>query len=292
MKNNHKNNKNKFLLLILVVVTIALAGGGIYYVYEGSRPLSSKGQVEEIKPPAEEIEREPAPKPEPEEAPKQDMAYDTILAKYEEKYKQNNDLAGWISIPKTNIDYPVMQSEDNDFYLHRDYDKNYLFDGIPFLDFRNPFKGELYDNSIIYGHNMGSKGNMFSELMRYTNIDFYKKAPVIKFDTVYREHEWKVIAVAEANTDPRYGDVFQYYNFLKAKNQESLDWFLDEIYSRSYYRTDVDVELGDKLLTLQTCTNDKYETKLIVVARQVRPGEAPEVDVAKAVLNPARVLPR
>ena len=76
-------------------------------------------------------------------------------------------------IPKTNIDYPVMQSDDNDYYLHRDYDENYDFDGLPFLDFRNPFQEELYDNSIIYGHNMGRKGTMFTELMRYTNIDFY-----------------------------------------------------------------------------------------------------------------------
>ena len=133
---------------------------------------------------------------------------------------------------------------------------------------------------------------MFTELMRYTNIDFYKKAPIINFDTVYRKSQWKIIAVAEANTDPRYGEVFQYFNFLKAKDQESLDWYLEEIGKRSYYSTDVDVELGDKLLTLQTCTNDQYDTKLIVVARRVRPGEEAQVDVNKAALNPNRVLPR
>lgn len=285
--------RNKSTKKIIATLAAVIIGAGIlagsYYLYKADF-FDQKAQVEEL-PPVEEPKEPEIEKPqEPEivEEPK----YDTILPKYEQKYMENQDLIGWINVPNTKIDYPVMQSEDNDYYLHRDFDKNYLFDGIPYMDFRNKFQPDLYDNSLIYGHNMGRKGNMFSELMRYTNIDFYKKAPVINFDTIYRESQWKVIAVAEANTDPRYGQVFQYYNFLIAKKQETLDWYLNEIRQRSYYSTDVDVELGDKLLTLQTCTNDKYETKLIVVARRVRPGEDPNVDVSKAIVNDNRVLPR
>ena len=287
MKQNN-NHKNKSWLIILLTLLVLLGSGGVYYLYQAGYIGVEKEQMQEVEP-----EEEPPVIQEP-KAPEivEEPTYDTILPEYEEKYNENQDLVGWINIPKTNIDYPVMQSDDNDYYLHRDYDENYDFDGLPFLDFRNPFQEELYDNSIIYGHNMGRKGTMFTELMRYTNIDFYKKAPIINFDTIYRKSQWKIIAVAEANTDPRYGEVFQYFNFLKAKDQESLDWYLEEIGKRSYYSTDVDVELGDKLLTLQTCTNDQYDTKLIVVARRIRPGEEAQVDVNKVALNPHRVLPR
>ena len=279
-------SSKKILLLLVLILGLAALGGAAYYW----DPLDLFGKEivmeEEPPPPIEEEEEELPPVEEPE------PTYDTLLPKYEEAYNQNNDLVGWIHVPETNIDYPVMQSNDNDYYLHRDFDKKYLFDGIPFMDYRNTWKEDLHDNTLIYGHNMGRKGNMFTELMRYTNIEFYKKAPVLHFDTIYREAEWKVIAVAEANTERQYGPDFEYYNFVVAKDQSKLDWYLDEIYSRSYYHTDVDVVLGDKLLTLQTCTNDKYDTKLIVVARRVRPGESAQVDVSKAVLNPNRVLPR
>ena len=287
-KNSQGTSKNRLLMIVLIVVLSVGIGTTGYYL-NSIDYFGNKAPIEEALPPPIEEEEPPAPQaPEPEPEP----TYDTILPKYEETYNKNNDLVGWISVPETKIDYPVMQSTDNDYYLHRDFNKKYLFDGIPFMDFRNISQPDLHDNTLIYGHNMGNKNNMFTELMRYTNIDFYKKAPVINFDTIYRESEWKVIAVAEANTERQYGEVFEYYNYVVAKDQERLDWYLNEIYSRSYYHTDVDVALGDKLLTLQTCTNDKYDTKLIVVARRVRPGESPEVDVTKAVLNPNRVLPR
>lgn len=241
------------------------------------------GQTQEVpEPPAEEpIPEEPE---EPEER--------TMLPELESVYAQNEDLVGWLRVPQTNIDFPVVQSTDNEYYLHRDFNKKKLFDGTPFMDFRNKIEPQLHDNTLIYGHNMGRKGTVFTELMRYTNIEFYKKAPVIEFDTLYEKGQWKVVAVLEANTDPRFGAVFEYYNYVVAKDQANFDWFMDEITRRSYYHTDVDVQLGDNLLTLQTCTNDRYETKLIVVARRVRAGESAEVDLSKAVVNPNRVLPR
>lgn len=282
MKNKSKNKKTK-LLIGLLVLLLVISGGGYYLYQEGY--FGERGQVTQ----PEDI---PKPEPIPEPETLVEPTYDTILPKYEELYNKNNDFVGWINVPKTNIDYPIMQSTDNEFYLHRDFDKKYIFDGIPFMDFRNVLQPDMHDNTLIYGHNMGQKGNMFTELIRYRNIDFYKKAPVIQLDTIYREAQWKVVGVYDANTDPRFGPVFEYYNFVVAQTQEDLDWYLDQIEKRSFYHTDVDVELGDKLVTIQTCLNDKYETKVLVVARRVRFGESPEVDVTKAVLNPNRVLPR
>lgn len=273
--------KKQHIAILVLGVLIFVLGIGWYL----NRKVETA--VEEIQETQQEQTTEPEIEPQDEL-----IISDTILPKFEEYYAQNDDLVGWIKVPNTLIDYPIVQAEDNDFYLHRDFEKNYLFDGIPFMDFRNILKPDLYDNTLIYGHNMGLKGTMFTELMRYKNIDFYKKSPLIQMDTLYHESQWKVIAVYEANTEPQYGEVFEYYNFVLAQNEAEFQAHLDEIYKRSYYTTGVDVQYGDKLITLQTCLNDKYDTKLIVTARRVRPGESLEVDVNAATINENRVLPR
>ncbi len=273
--------KKQHIVILVLGVLIFVLGIGWYL----NRKVETA--VEEIQETQQEQTTEPEIEPQDEL-----IISDTILPKFEEYYAQNDDLVGWIKVPNTLIDYPIVQAEDNDFYLHRDFEKNYLFDGIPFMDFRNILKPDLYDNTLIYGHNMGLKGTMFTELMRYKNIDFYKKSPLIQMDTLYHESQWKVIAVYEANTEPQYGEVFEYYNFVLAQNEAEFQAHLDEIYKRSYYTTGVDVQYGDKLITLQTCLNDKYDTKLIVTARRVRPGESLEVDVNAATINENRVLPR
>ncbi len=276
--------KNIIKWAVLLLAVLFISAGGVYWYLDGA-------SFQEIKSPvAQNIEEIPSP-PKPEK-PVEEQFEAKILPKFEEMYKQNNDLVGWINVPNTMIDYPILQAEDNDYYLHRNFEKKKVFEGIPFMDFRNVLGPELHDNTLIYGHNMGVKGTIFTELMRYQNIDFYKKSPVINVDTLYDEGQWKVIAAYEANTEPQFGEVFEYYNFVVAETQEDLDWYLDEIKKRSFYTTDVDVELGDKLVTLQTCVNDKYETKLVVVARRVREGESAAVDVEKAVTNPNRLLPR
>lgn len=262
----------------LCALILVLSAGGTYWYFSKDIPVPQK---------IEEIEEPTMPKQEQEEPHEQ-----TILPKFEELYKKNNDLVGWINVPNTMIDYPILQAEDNEFYLHRNFEKKEIFEGIPFMDYRNVLGPELHDNTLIYGHNMGLKGTIFTELMRYQNIDFYKKSPVINVDTLYQEGLWKVIAVYEANTEPQFGEVFEYYNFVEAQTQEDLDWYLDEIKKRSFYTTDVDVKLGDKLVSLQTCVNDKYETKFVVVARLLREGETKEVDVQNAKENPHRLLPR
>ena len=272
----------KNITITALIILVGLLGAWLYFGHFTEEPLDPL-------PPVEEAEEEAPAKVEPVE---ENPMSDTILPKFEEYYAENPDIVGWISVPNTALSYPVMQSDDNDYYLHRNFEKKYLFDGIPFMDFRNVIKPELYDNTLIYGHNMGLKGNMFIELMRYQKIDFYKKSPVIQFDTLYQENQWRVIAVLEANTEPQYGEVFEYYNFLSAEDESEFQEYLNEIYKRSYYFTFADVKYGDKLLTLQTCLNDKYDTKLVVVARKLRPGESAEVDVDKAKVNEYRIPTR
>lgn len=210
-------------------------------------------------------------------------------------YSMNTDTVGWIKVPNTNIDYPVVQFTNNDYYLNHDFDKKYNYRGAIFMDYRNnPI--DLDSNTIIYGHNCYDK-TMFSELDQYDNLDFYKKTPVFEFSTFEKKYQWKIYAVfitnAKAEEDNDY--VFNYiYPYMDGEN---FNGFIEEVNKRRLYVTDVDINDDDKMLVLSTCvrnldTKNKYgrtiyraDGRLVVLARAVRDGESVEVDVSKAYLN-------
>ena len=214
---------------------------------------------------------------------------DGYLDKFAAAYEVNPEIVGWLTIPNTNINLPVLQHEDNDFYLNHNFEGEYDPNGVPFMDFRNKVD-ELDNNTLIYGHNWES-GQMFHSLLLYKDVEFYKQSPVITFDTVYEESQWKVISCFEAITDANIGEVFNYFNFVRTSDTERIQQYIDDVIARSYFTTTVDVNTDDKLLTIQTCANDRYNRKICIVARKLRPGESAEVDVEGAAANPDRVKP-
>ena len=209
----------------------------------------------------------------------------TINEEYAALYAKNNDFIGWLNIPGTNIDYPVVQTTDNDFYLHRNFDKQEIFEGTLFADYRGPVTSEGNPhNTVIYGHNMLLK-YQFSALTNYkTNIDFMKMSPVIDFNTLYNNAQYKIISVFLVNWLPQDGEVFKYNSTTYFSNQAEFFDFVLECMDRSLYETGVDVEYGDEFLTLSTCDKSTYmDLRLVVVARKVRPNENPKVDTSKIV---------
>ena len=216
--------------------------------------------------------------------------------------EKNPDTVGWIKVPNTNINYPVVQFTNNDYYLNHDFDKKYNYRGAIFMDYRNNIT-ELDANTIIYGHNCYDK-TMFSELDQYDNIDFYKKTPVFEYNTLEKSYQWKIYAVfitnAEAHEDNDY--VFNYiYPYMDGEN---FNGFIEEVNKRRLYVTDVDINDDDKMLVLSTCvrnldTLNKYgrttyraDGRLVVLARALREGESAEVDVSKAYLNETPKYPQ
>ena len=113
--------------------------------------------------------------------------------------KQNGDVKGWIWLKDTNIDYPIVQGEDNDYYLHRDLDGNYLYDGCIFIDamVKNPFHDF---NTVIYGHRMRS-GAMFHDLSKYSDKEFFDKHPTIIIETEDQSYDLHVIAFCTEMSD-------------------------------------------------------------------------------------------
>ena len=188
-----------------------------------------------------------------------------MLAGYAGLYEENKDLAGWLSIEDTKIDYPVMQKEDNTYYLHHDFygeDSKY---GCLYVK----EQADLDDgtNFIIYGHNM-KDGSMFGDLDLYLKESFYKEHPTVSFDTLYEERTYEIVAVFRSQVYNADDDVFKYYQFYEADTQEEFEDFYGNIKELSLYDTGVEAKFGDTFLTLSTCAYHVPDGRLVVVAKR------------------------
>lgn len=183
-----------------------------------------------------------------------------------------------------------MQSgKDNpEFYLDKGFDKEYSKAGSLFLDINTPVEIENYQNLVIHGHNMvTTKEKMFHNILNYKkNIDYYRKHPIVQFDTIYQTGTWKVFAIFITPPNPATEDFFE---FRKSTFKNASDFlnFVYQIRIRSLINVDaVDINENDQLLMLSTCSyevNDDYRS--ILVARKVREGEDTAVDVDSAKKN-------
>lgn len=188
------------------------------------------------------------------------------FSKYKELFDQNNDMAGWIMVDGTQINYPVMYTPDNpDFYLKHNFEKEYSDYGVPYIaEHCDPI--EPSDNVIIYGHHM-KNGSMFTGLMEYEDRDFYENHKVIRFDTLTETAEYEVIAVFRTTV---YDDTgFKYYLFANAEQEAEFTDYVEQCKSLALYETGVTAEYGDKLLTLSTCEYSRTNGRLVVVAKRI-----------------------
>ncbi len=189
-----------------------------------------------------------------------------MLDRYVELYAENNDLAGWLSIAGMKIDYPVMQNEDDEYYLHRDFYGNDSKYGCLYVRARADL--DTGTNFIVYGHNM-KDGAMFGDLDSYLEKSFYEKHSLISFHTLYEERVYEIIAVFRSQVYNTDDDVFKYYQFYEADTQEDFDSFYNNIKELSLYDTGVEARFGDTFLTLSTCAYHVKDGRLVVVAKRV-----------------------
>ena len=203
----------------------------------------------------EDVELADDPAQEPEEL--------TAFEKYADVYAQNSDLVGWISIPGTRIDYPVMQTKDNpNFYLKHAFDKSYSSYGVPYMQ-ENCDVG-ISDNLVLYGHHMNN-GSMFSDLCKYESEDFYQEHKTIRFDTLDSFGEYAVLAAFKTVAYSESG--FKYYHFVNAESEAAFDEYIEGCKELSLYDTGVSAEYGDQLITLSTCEYSRTNGRMVVVAK-------------------------
>ena len=191
-----------------------------------------------------------------------------ILAKYETLYKKNKKLIGWLKIDDTNIDYPVMQTVNNEYYLDHNFNQEYDKNGSLFLD-KDCNAAFPNTNMIIYGHHMKS-GKMFGNLNYYSKESYYKEHPQIQFDTIYEEGIYDIMYVFRSKIYNEDEVVFKYYQFLDVNSEDEFYSAMDEMARMSLYDTGVTAEYGDKLITLSTCDNSEEDGRFVVVAKKVK----------------------
>ncbi len=173
---------------------------------------------------------------------------------------KNSDCIGWIRIDGTKIDYPIMQTKDNpQYYLRRDFNKQYSYMGTPFMDSRCDVN---YDNNlIVYGHNMRD-GKMFADLLKYRDKEYSKSHSIINFITPNGIQKYEVVAVCKVKPDD------EWYGYTCQKDKESFNNLISHIKDKSLYRIDESIEYGDYFLTLSTCEYSQTNGRLIVIAKR------------------------
>lgn len=191
-----------------------------------------------------------------------------VLYQYSVLYERNPDMAGWIRIEDTVVNYPVMLTPgDEEYYLKRGFDKKSDINGIPFMDTRCTIT-EPVSNYLIYGHNM-KNGSMFSSLLKYEDRAFYLEHPLIYFDTVYEAGVYEIVGAFRTAVAYVGQDVYRYYQFIQAASQEEFDEYIGFVKENSFYETGITAEYGTQLLTLSTCDRSIEDGRFVVVARKM-----------------------
>ncbi len=197
---------------------------------------------------------------------------ETVPNPYAELFARNEDMAAWLVVDGTVIDYPVMQTmEDENYYLERDFDGNADKSGCLILDTDSSLEAEGTTNLIIHGHNMKA-GTMFGSLTDYESEDYCREHSHITLYTETEARQYEVIAVFRSQVYYPDDQVFKYYNFFRASTEEEFHYFYDNIKKLSLYDTGVTAQLGDSFLTLSTCAYHVEDGRFVVVAREVSRG--------------------
>lgn len=174
--------------------------------------------------------------------------------------EENPDTVGWIEIPGTVINYPIVKSVDNDYYLNRDFYGNDSKSGSIFMDYRN---GGDFTNrhSILYGHHMRD-GSMFAGLMAYKDSSFAAQNDIIFIDLPEGRTIWQIFAAYVTASD-------FYYIITDFPDESSFLSFLKTVEGKSSFQSEIRPNASDHLLTLSTCTYEYDDARFVVHAVRI-----------------------
>ncbi len=168
--------------------------------------------------------------------------------------QQNDDIVGWIYSEDTPINNPVLQSDDNAYYLRKLITGEYNSGGSLFMDYRNDSKIQN-NNTIIYGHNM-KNGTMFGSLKKYKNQDYYEAHKLMYYFTPEKNY---LVRVFSACTVSANSSIYTFNNLPQST--------IDNIIKKSNFTSDVVVTKDDKILTLSTCSYEYNDARYIVLGK-------------------------
>ena len=186
-------------------------------------------------------------------------------------HEKNPDIVGWITVPGTRIDYPVMQTPDEpEYYLRRNFNKEDSVAGTPFMDAASRI-GES-KNYLIYGHNIKA-GTMFHQLLKFEDEDFWKEHKEFQYDELVDGKQvsgtYEVVCFFRSEISDENADVFKYYEYADIEDEQSYAQYISGIKALASFDTGVDPEWPDRLVTLSTCAYHTDNGRFAVVGRKL-----------------------
>lgn len=187
--------------------------------------------------------------------------YEKQINTYNSLKEMNNEYQFWITIPNTNIDYPVVQTDDNQFYLKKDFNKKKSSAGTVFMDTLNNFMTDK--NVVLYGHNMRNK-TMFNNLIKFKDKNFFEQNNkiVIKNTSNGKEYIYEVFSAYHSDNNFNYNTVVFNENY-------TYEQYLNDIKKKSLFKKNIDVTTKDRILTLSTCSYEFKGAKTTVHAKLI-----------------------
>ena len=177
--------------------------------------------------------------------------------------QENSDVVGFLEIENTNISYPVVQENDNEYYMTHNYKKEKSKNGAIFLD--KDYDWNIPSNNyLIYGHNLNN-GTMFQELLKYADESYYKEHPTISFTTADEEGVYDIISVFRSKVYYTSDNVFKYYFFINPKTKEEYNDYIKNIKENSLYNIEQTADYGTQLITLSTCSYHVKDGRFVIV---------------------------
>lgn len=242
-KTKNPKTKNRIVNSVCVIVILASLAGLIYYSLPAIRQYFKKEETASIAQPTAEDTG---------------IDFDALKA-------VNPDTVGWIKIDGTTIDYPVVQTDNNDKYLYTTFEGEESQWGAVFLDYTYNFnRVPKAQNSVLYGHSHNiQKSSTFGDLHSYLDENFFNAHPTIEYDRVGDPGKWEIFSVYKTEAD------YDYRRPDFADDEDFMSYF-KRIQDRSLYKTSMALKPDDEILTLSTCVFDMDDGRLVVTARKIR----------------------
>jgi nicotinamide-nucleotide amidase len=260
--NKNDKNKERIIKFVSIIAVFALLMSSIVLVSKFAADNNQRTIIEKAR---ENFEFEATNR---NDETKVYSAFDQLLIK-------NPDIKGWISISNTNIDNPIYQTDNNNYYLNHNMNKAKSRYGALFFDFENKISVDGNSKNLtIYGHNMRDK-SMFGSLNNYRSLKFYKNNPFINLKTLYNQDRYIIFAAMITNASPE-DDNGYLYNFTKsnfASDEEFMAW-INEAKERSLIDSGVTVNPGDEIITLSTSCYDFDNARFVVMAKKAVEGDS------------------
>lgn len=246
----------KRVLLLLVFICLLIIGiSGLYGEIKEYR--DGEEEYEELERFVVKVPRKESSDIEDEIVNFESNEVDNLEVNFVSLNELNSDCIAWISIPGTNINYPVVKGIDNSYYVTHTFRKKANKSGAIFLDMRN--SSDFSDsNSILYGHNL-KNSKMFSDLKKFLNENYFNKKREIVIYTAENEYHYEVFAVYKTMED----DSTYRVKFADG----GFDDHLNEISNKAKFF--IPQENVNRIITLSTCTNDVEGERVVVVGRLV-----------------------